>query len=97
MKTYISLVRWTDQGSKGVEHTLDRAAAAENLAEKLGGHIRDIRWTMGRYDLVVTLDAPTDETASAIMWAIGSLGNIHTETMRAFDKTEVMEVLTTMP
>jgi len=40
-------------------------------------------WTMGAYDAVVVFDAPDDETMSAFMLKIGSLGNVKSHTMRA--------------
>jgi uncharacterized protein with GYD domain len=40
---------------------------------------------MGAYDVVLLLDdAPDDETMTAFALRLGSLGNVKTQTMRAF-------------
>jgi uncharacterized protein with GYD domain len=48
---------------------------------------------MGTYDVVVVVDAPNDETMSAFVLKIGSLGNVKSHTMRAFRREEMAAVL----
>jgi uncharacterized protein with GYD domain len=67
------------------------AAAAE--AEKMGLKVIEEFWTMGAYDAVVVVDAPNDETVSAFMLKIGSLGNVKSHTMRAFRREEMEGIL----
>jgi len=43
---------------------------------------------MGQYDAVVICEAPDDEIAAKLAVAIGSLGSIRTETVRAFTEDE---------
>ena len=84
MPNYIMLISWTDQGVKAYANSLDRAeAAAQQLATKFGGNLKQIYWTMGAYDLVSVLEAPDDETATAFALAISSLGTVRTSTLRA--------------
>jgi len=45
------------------------------------------------YDAVVVFDAPDDETMSAFMLKIGSLGNVKSHTMRAFPRNEMEKIL----
>jgi GYD domain-containing protein len=44
--------------------------------------VKDVYRTMGRYDLAAIVDAPDDVTMSAILYSIGSLGNVRTETLQ---------------
>jgi uncharacterized protein with GYD domain len=91
--TYIALVTFTDQGVRHIRQTTDRAKSLVNAAASLGIKIRDIYWTMGAYDAVYTADAPDDETMTAFAASIGSLGNIRTQTLRAFSESEMTKIL----
>ena len=92
MAMYISLLQFTDQGVRNVKDTIKRSEAATAEAEKMGVKIINTFWTMGTYDVVFLLDAPNDETVSAFSLKIGSLGNVKSQTMRAF-RVEEMESL----
>jgi uncharacterized protein with GYD domain len=59
----------------------------------MGMKIIEEFWTMGAYDAVVVVDAPNDETISAFMLKIGSLGNVKSHTMRAFGREEMEGIL----
>ncbi|HLB61920.1 MAG TPA: GYD domain-containing protein [Actinomycetota bacterium] len=93
MATYVSLVGWTDQGIKNFRETVSRAEAAKGAAAKLGGSIKDIYWTVGQYDIVVVADFPDDETATAFLLQLGSLGNVRTSTMRAYSAEEMARIV----
>ncbi len=93
MAKYVSLIQFTDQGIRNVKDTIKRSEAAIAEAEKMGMKITDAFWMMGVYDVVVLLDAPDDETATAFACKISSLGNVKTQTMRAFRKEEMEGIL----
>ena len=89
MPTYVSLIHWTDQGIKDYKDSTSRAADFTKLAESAGGRIREILWTVGEYDLVTVVDFPDDETATATLLQVGALGNIRSNTLRAFNAEEM--------
>jgi uncharacterized protein with GYD domain len=62
-------------------------------AEKMGMKILEEFWTMGAYDSVVVFEAPDDETMSAFVRKIGALGNVKGQTLRAFRRSEMEEIL----
>jgi len=93
MATYIGLIQFTDQGIRNVKDTVKRGDAAIAEAEKMGMKVVEEFWTMGAYDAVVLFEAPDDETMSAFMLKIGSLGNVKSHTMRAFNRTEMEKIL----
>jgi uncharacterized protein with GYD domain len=68
-----------------------------NAAGNLEIKIKDIYWTMGRYDAVFTAEAPDDETITAFAGSIGALGNIRTQTLRAFSAEEMNKILAKLP
>ena len=93
MAMYVSLFQFTDQGIRNIKDTMKRSEAAVAEAEKMGMKITEEFRTMGAYDGVVLFDAPDAETMSAFMLKIGSLGNVKTQTMRAFRKEEMEGIL----
>ena len=93
MAMYVSLLQFTDQGIRNVKDTTKRAEAAIAEAEKMGMKIIEEFWTMGAYDVVLLLDAPDDATMTAFALKLGSLGNVKTQTMRAFRKEEMEGIL----
>lgn len=93
MAQYVVLAKFTDQGIRGVKDTTRRAKAFREMAVKLGARVGEIFWTLGRYDVILTLEAPNDETATAVMTKAGSLGNLKSETLRAFSESEMDSIL----
>ena len=93
MATYIVLSSFTDQGIRSVKETTKRADAVRETARKMGIEIKSLYWTVGQYDVVATFEAPDDASITALALAIGSAGNVRTQTMRAFTKEEVTGIL----
>ena len=93
MATYVALVNFTDQGIRHIKHTTERAKELKSAAAKFGITIKDIYWTMGPFDAVFTADGPDDETMTALSVRMASIGNIRTQTMRAFSAEEMNQIL----
>jgi uncharacterized protein with GYD domain len=93
MARYVSLIQFADQGIRNIKDTVKRGDAAAAEAEKMGMKIIEEFWTLGTYDVVLLVDAPDDETMTAFMLKVGSLGNVRTATMRAFGKEEMEKIL----
>ena len=97
MATYIALVNFTDQGVRQIRYTTERAKALINAASNLGVKIKDIYWTMGALDAVLIAESSEDESVMAFATSIASLGNIRTQTLRAFSAAEMNKILEKMP
>jgi uncharacterized protein with GYD domain len=93
MATFIATITFTEQGMTNIQDTAKRSAALKNSAKKIGVKITDIFWTMGVFDGLLIFEAPDDETAAALMLHINLLGNVQTETTRAFTAAEMDKVL----
>ena len=93
MPTFVSLVNWTDQGVAHVRDTVARAEDAKRAAAAMGGSLKEIYWTVGSYDLVITADFPDDQTATAFLLALSSNGNVRTCTLRAYGPDEMNQIL----
>ena len=93
MPTYMALMNWTDQGIKSVKDTVQRRDKADALAKKHGASIEQVYWTVGPYDLVCTLQAPDDESVTAMLLELGTGGNLRTTTLRAYDREEMTGIV----
>ena len=93
MATFITTIKFTQQGIKGIDETTKRAAAFKAAAKKLGAKVTNVYWTLGEYDGVLIFDAPDDETATTVLLHLGTAGNVHTTTCRAFTSAEMDKIL----
>ena len=93
MARYVSLLNWTDEGVKNIAGTVDRAEAAKKMVADMGGSL-DVYWTMGQFDMIAISEFPDDETAVAFLAQLASLGNVRSQTMRAFDAEGVRGIMT---
>lgn len=96
MATYISTIKFTEQGFKAIKDTTKRAAAIKVATKKMGIKLTNIYWTLGAYDGLLIFDAPDDETATGLLLQLGSEGNVHTTTVRAFNAGEMDKILEIM-
>ena len=93
MPTYVVLMNWTDQGIRTVGETVQRRDQADQLADKHGARIEQVYWTVGPYDLVSIVEAPDDESVSAMLLELSSGGNLKTTTLRAYDREEMSGIV----
>ena len=93
MARYIMLVNWTDQGIRNVKDSPKRLDAARSAAKGVGAEIKDFYMTMGDHDIVLVVDAPTDEAMAKLALIQGSAGNVRTKTLKAFSETEYRAIV----
>jgi uncharacterized protein with GYD domain len=96
MPTYIVLGTFTDQGIRNVKDTPKRASAVKEAAKKFGASVKNLYWTLGAYDVALVVDAPDDQSIAALLFSIGSLGNVRTQSLKAFEADEVEGILKRM-
>lgn len=94
MATFITTIKFTQQGIKGIDETTRRAASLKAAAKKLKVKVKDVYWTLGDHDGVLIFDAPDDETATTLLLHLGADGNVQTSTVRAFTSAEMDKILT---
>ena len=93
MATYISLIHYTDQGIRTIKESPGRLDAAKKAFQAAGGELKQFYLAMGKYNIVIVAEAPDDETAARVTLALGSLGNIRTETLRVFTEAEFRNIV----
>jgi uncharacterized protein with GYD domain len=92
MPHFVTLVRYTQQGISKIKDSPSRLDAARRVAEKEGGKIHSWHLTMGQYDAVLISEFPSDEACAKFTLSAGALGNISTETMKAFPEAEYRKI-----
>ena len=97
MPTYISLLRFTQQGLQNVKESPNRVQAAQKAFEAAGGRLRDVYVVTGQYDFVAIFEARDEETAARLALALGAQGNVRSETMRAFTQDEYRRIIAALP
>lgn len=93
MPTYIILTNFTEQGIRSVKDTTKRAEKFRELAKQHGATVKELYWTLGKYDVVSIVDAPDVASMTAIGLALGMAGNVRTQTLPAFSADEMAKVL----
>jgi uncharacterized protein with GYD domain len=96
MITYVALVKFTDQGIRNAKDTLKRADAFKDMAKKLGVTVRETFWTQGQYDIVTIIEAPDEVSGTALNMSLCALGNVRTQTLRAFSANEMKPIIAKM-
>ncbi len=97
MPTYISLMKFTDQGIKTVKEAPQRLEAATKGLEAMGGKLIGFYATMGEYDYVGIAEAPNDDVAMTFLLGLGAAGNVRTTTLKAFTMEEFAEFVKKLP
>lgn len=97
MATYIILLRYTQQGIKNIKDSPARIDAARQAFRAAGADFTHWFLTLGEYDAVVIAQAPNDETMAKLLLSIGTLGNVSTQTLRAFTEDEFRKLVAGLP
>jgi len=97
MATYITLLKYTEQGLKTIKESPSRLEKAKQLLKSLGGELKSFHLVQGRYDAIVLSEAPNDEVVTKFALVTGSLGNVRTETLRAFTEDEFRKIVSALP
>jgi uncharacterized protein with GYD domain len=96
MGHYVTLIRYTQQGAMKIKESPARLDAAKKAAEAAGGKIHAWYLTMGKYDAVIISEFPDDEASAKFMLSTGSMGNISTQTLKAFTETEYRKIVASL-
>ena len=92
MARILTLLRFTDQGSKNLKKSTGRAAAFRAVASKAGARVEAQYWTTGAYDGVMILSAKDETKLLQCLAALAAAGNVRTETLTAFDASEFHKI-----
>ena len=97
MPTYLTLLRFTQQGVEKIKESPARLDRAKQAFQAMGAEIKAFYLVLGQYDAVVISEAPNDEVVGQLVLVIGSQGNVRTETLRAFTEEEYRKMIAALP
>ena len=97
MPTYVSLMKWTDQGIKAIKDAPQRWQEQIKSLQSMGAQIKGIYACMGEYDMVAIADFPNDEAAMCFLLAMSSQGNVRATALKAFNPEEFGKVCKMLP
>ena len=96
MVAYVVLANFTDQGIRNVKDSPKRADAFKEMAKTFGVTVKELVWTQGRYDVVTVVEAPDELAVMSLSLSLSALGNVRTETLRAFSAAEMTTIVGNM-
>jgi uncharacterized protein with GYD domain len=96
MVTYVVLAKFTDQGIRNAKESPKRADAFKEMAKTFGVTVKEIVWTQGRYDIVTLVEAPDETSTMSLSLSLSALGNVRTESLRAFSAAEMTKIVDKM-
>lgn len=97
MATYVTLLKFTDQGVRTIKQTVSRADAVREMAGSYGATLKSLHWTQGQYDLVGVWEVTDEKAFAALGLTVATAGNVRMETLRAFDRDEMSAIVSRLP
>ena len=93
MPTYITLLRYTQQGIEKIKESPARLDKAKAAVKAAGGEMTTFYLTMGGYDAVAISEAPSNEAYAKAILAIAASGAVRTETLCAFSEADYRKIV----
>ena len=93
MTNYIILMSLSQQGIEKIKEIPERVENFRQLCDSKGVKILGHYFTFGKYDVIVIVDAPDDNTMMATLMSVESKGNIRTTTLKAFTYEETKKII----
>jgi uncharacterized protein with GYD domain len=93
MPTYISLIRFTQKGVETIREGPKRLDVARQAFRDAGAELKAFYLVTGQYDAVAISEAPNDETVAKLALRTSAMGNVRTETLRAFNEDEYRRIV----
>ena len=87
---FISLVKWKPLPTEELLTGMNKVSKTIVELEKQGIKV-DLFWTLGRYDAVAIIEAPTETVAMKIL--LGFRDIVETETMTAVSREEAIKLV----
>ena len=97
MPTYITLLHFTQKGIETIKEGPTRLDRAKQAFKAAGAEVKAFYLVTGQYDAVVIVEAPNDEVVARLALGNASMGNVRTETVRAFTEDEYRKIIASLP
>ena len=98
MQKYAVLYTLTEQGAKNIKHSMrEQGEACDKSLAALGCKVLTTLATMGEYDFLAIIEAPSEDAMMQYLLGVAALGNLRTTTLPAFTWGEFMETIDKLP
>jgi uncharacterized protein with GYD domain len=97
MPTYITLIKWTDEGIKRVKDAPKRIQRARDAYKSVGGEMKDFYFLFGKYDMMAIAEVPSDEAMAKAVLMTARYGQASIETVKAFTEAEGIKIIEGLP
>jgi uncharacterized protein with GYD domain len=98
MAHYLVLFSFTDQGLTTVKQVPNRVEKARQVFQEQGAQVTAFYAVLGaEFDTLFIAEAPSDEAIARAALAVASLGNVRTQTLRAFNEAEFGRIVSGLP
>jgi len=91
--TYLVLLTYTDQGMRTIKQSPQRATAWRQQIEAAGITVLTQLWTAGGCDGALILQGEGEQQVLGALSQLASLGNVRTQSLRAFDAEEFAKIV----
>jgi uncharacterized protein with GYD domain len=90
-------MKFTEQGIRTIKEVPKRVQASRELGKKLGVELKQLYLTSGENDLVAFVETANGDNLAKFALALGSMGNVHTRTARAWSEAEYLKLVSELP
>lgn len=97
MPLYAVLGNFTNKRMENIKGIPKGLAASKKALEAVGATMVTLIFTMGQYDVVAIIDAPSDVAIVTAMLDFGQLGVLRTVTLRGFTAEEYVNMVQGLP
>ena len=97
MALFIMSMNWTEKGIQTIRDWKKRMNDSRSYAAKVGVTIKDVYLTMGDYDLIAVLEAPSADNIARFALGLGGHGNVRTKTASAWTEAELAQFVANLP
>ena len=93
MPTFVMLTNLTADGVKTLKNNPGRVGEVNREVEALGAKVVAQYTTLGQYDFVTVIEAPSEEVMAKVSIEMGSRGTMTSQTLTALSTERLAEVL----
>ncbi|HMT04467.1 MAG: GYD domain-containing protein [Solirubrobacterales bacterium] len=93
MPTFVMLTNLTAEGVQTLKNNPGRVAEVNREVEALGARVVTQYTTLGQYDFVTVIEAPSEEVMAKVSIEMGSRGTMTSQTLTALSTERLAEVL----
>ena len=93
MPVYVILGNWTQKRIETIKDLPDSIKKSAEVFKSYGVEVKQLVFTMGRYDVIGIFDAPDAEAVSKAILSWSSNGLLRSETLTGFTPEQMVELV----